>query len=377
MTDFILTPNMGLPEPIVGVTSGPNYATYLDSCLTIIDGHTHLTGSGVPITPAALNINANINMSDWSLSSTASIDFTLQTTSPSNSSIYSKTDGNLYFTNATGGVVQITNGLTVNASSSGIVSGTATASFSAGVLVVNQASSTPANIQAGSILIGNNLINSKFITLSAPSSLGSSYTLVLPSIPAQTNVMTIDSSGNMGSVTYDTVGQDMTSVGTNAIGASMTSIGANAVAASMTRPINTAAIGSVCVSSSSGVVSAGQSFSSIANVTITTNGRPVMVMLQPDASSNAANIQPIALNNNTTFAGQVLITRDGGTYVGLTTISCVIDQYYNITSWPAASFSAIDLHAGAGAHTYNISFRSTNSFANIEANYVVLVAYEL
>jgi len=301
MLDFILTPNMNLPEPIVGVTSGPNYATYIDSCLTRIDGHTHLTGSGVPITPAALNINSAVDMLGWSLINTEAVEFSLQTSSPSNSSIFSKTDGNLYFTNSTGGVVQITNGLQVNASSSGIISGTASAAFSSNVLVVNEATSTPANIQVGSILIGNNLINSNFVTLSVPSALGSGYTLVLPAIPAQKNVMTLDASGNMSSITYDQVGQSMTSVGANAIGSSITSMSsasADVIAASRTRDIAaTVGVGGVAESSIISFSTGSTSFQIVPySVTITTSGRPIFIGLFDGGNiSNANTPNPGAL----------------------------------------------------------------------------------
>jgi len=302
MSDFILTPNMNLPEPIVGVTSGPNYATYIDSCLTIIDGHTHLTGSGVPITPAALNINSAVDMLGWSLINTEAVEFSLQTSSPSNSSIFSKTDGNLYFTNSTGGVVQITNGLQVNASSSGIISGTASAAFSSNVLVVNEATSTPANIQVGSILIGNNLINSNFVTLSATSALGSGYTLVLPAIPAQKNVMTLDASGNMSSITYDQVGQSMTSVGANAIGSSITSMpsaSADVIAASRTRAVAaTVGVGGVAISSPFSFSTGNQAFQIAPNsVTITTSGRPIFIgFLNGGNIINSNNPNPGALS---------------------------------------------------------------------------------
>jgi hypothetical protein len=46
--------------------------------------------------------------------------------------------------------------------------------------------------------------------------------------------MTLDTSGNMSSVTWDTVGQDMTSIGANAIAVSMNSTGASSIASKIT-----------------------------------------------------------------------------------------------------------------------------------------------
>jgi hypothetical protein len=103
----------------------------------------------------------------------------------------------LYYRDVNGNNVQITSAGSVNATTSGISSGTATASFVAGVLVVNAASNTPANIQAASILIGNNLLNSNYVTVSPPAALGASYGLTLPPLPASQKIMTLDASGVM------------------------------------------------------------------------------------------------------------------------------------------------------------------------------------
>ena len=429
MSDFILTPNMNLPEPIVGVTSGPNYATYIDSCLTIIDGHTHLTGSGVPITPAALNINSAVDMLGWSLINTEAVEFSLQTSSPSNSSIFSKTDGNLYFTNSTGGVVQITNGLQVNASSSGIISGTASAAFSSNVLVVNEATSTPANIQAGSILIGNNLINSNFVTLSAPSALGSGYTLVLPAIPAQKNVMTLDASGNMSSITYDQVGQSMTSVGANAIGSSITSMSsasanvigsaitamssasADVIAASRTRAVAaTVGVGGVAISSAVYNTTSGTGYAiSSEAVTITTSGRPVYIGLTYGgyiSNSFGYGSLAVAINGSPSYGldvppgavvgvnipSQVLGSIEIGngptaTYYIANGISypATISAVGNSANWistviPASAFSWV-IPLGAGTYTFQIAIAAgaggVGTVGTISIQGPSIVAYEL
>ena len=423
MSDFILSSNMNLPIPIVGITSGPNYAIYLDSCLNRVDGHTHLTGSGVPITPAALNINSAVDMLGWSLINTEAVEFSLQTSSPSNSSIFSKTDGNLYFTNSTGGVVQITNGLQVNASSSGIISGTASAAFSSNVLVVNEATSTPANIQAGSILIGNNLINSNFVTLSAPSALGSGYTLVLPAIPAQKNVMTLDASGNMSSITYDQVGQSMTSVGADAIGSSMSSVGANAIgssmssagadaiAASRTRAVAaTVGVGGVAISSAITFSNSSTEYgSSPEAVTITTSGRPVYIGLTYGGYiSNSFGYGSLALSINgsllygqdvppgavvgVTIPSQALgsIAIGNGSYPGYAVIQTVsypatISAIGSSAIWistviPASAFSWV-VPLDAGTYTFRIAIAAgtggVGTAGTININGPSIIAYEL
>jgi hypothetical protein len=224
---------MALIIPGVGTEPGPEYAQDVNNSLTIIDAHSHVAGSGVLITPAAININSNLPMNDNSLTGAASIGYTVQTSTPPNLNQYAF-GVDLYFVDGNGNVIQITKGGAINATTSGISSGTASASFIGGVLVVDSAALTPANIQAGSILLGNNVANSNFLTLQPPNAMAASYSLTLPVIPAQTNVMTLDTSGNMGSITYDMVGQSMTVTGADAIAASIDTTGANTILGSAT-----------------------------------------------------------------------------------------------------------------------------------------------
>jgi microcystin-dependent protein len=202
MPNTIITPNMGLTLPIPGAETGPQYASDNNGSFTTVDGHNHTPGNGVQIPTAGISINADFPLNGFNLVSANSTEFVnlgspLAGSSPFLNTIY-VSGGNLYFNDSAGNQVKITASGAVNATSSGISSGTATASFSGGVLVVNSNVNTPANIQAGSILIGNNVANSKYVTLQAPSSLGANYSLTLPpSNGGGTAFLTIDSSNNM------------------------------------------------------------------------------------------------------------------------------------------------------------------------------------
>jgi hypothetical protein len=57
---FTLTPNMGLIAPTVGEQPGPTWAFNVNSDLSTLDSHDHSSGSGVPITPAGMNIIADL-----------------------------------------------------------------------------------------------------------------------------------------------------------------------------------------------------------------------------------------------------------------------------------------------------------------------------
>jgi hypothetical protein len=188
---------MNLPVPVPGVDPGPQYATDLNTSLNTIDGHNHTSGNGVAIPVAGLNIQAALSMNNNSLVSTQAVLFQDQPSLATLNALYTVA-GELWYNDPTQ-PVQITAAGSVNASTSGISSGTATASFSAGTLVVNAASLTPADIQGASLLMGLNSAGTNYLTLSPPSSLsGGAYDLVLPAIPSSISFVTLDTSGNLG-----------------------------------------------------------------------------------------------------------------------------------------------------------------------------------
>jgi len=189
---------MNLVVSTIGVDSGLLWETNLNADLSLIDQHNHSPGYGVQINPAGININADFPINNHALTSVGSSVFQQQTSLATLNALFVGTDGNLYFNDGAGDPsIKITAGGVVNATASGIASGTATASFVSSVLVVNAAVNTPANIQAGSILLGNNVVGSKFLTLSPPAAMAANYTLTLPALPIVTSIMTLDPAGNM------------------------------------------------------------------------------------------------------------------------------------------------------------------------------------
>lgn len=189
------SPNMGLTISTVNVDSGLAWETNLNASLNVIDGHNHTPGYGVQIPPDGLDINSNLTFQNNSAINLQSCIFTNQSSFSTLNALY--VIGNeLWFNDATS-PVQITAAGSVNATTSGISSGSATASFSGGVLIVNSATNTPANIQARSILLGNDVANSNYLTLSPPSAMASNINETLPTIPAVTSIMQMNSSGVM------------------------------------------------------------------------------------------------------------------------------------------------------------------------------------
>ncbi len=116
------SPNMGLIVPIPGSTGtgdgGPGYAINISNDLTNqIDAHDHSTGKGVPVTPAGLNINADLQINQNNLNTLRSVRFVSQASGLVGvgdiASIF-VLNGNLYYINSAGTAVQITSGSQVN-----------------------------------------------------------------------------------------------------------------------------------------------------------------------------------------------------------------------------------------------------------------------
>lgn len=187
---------MNLIVSSVGTDSGLMWEENLNASLYTIDAHDHTPGKGVQIPPSGLNINASLPMNNNSITGVQSAVLQPQISLATLYGIYS-IGNDLYFNDGAGNIIRITSGGSVNATSSGISSGTATASFVSSVLVVNAASNKPANIQGGSLLLGNNIVSSNFLTLQPPSAMGANFSLTLPSIPASTSFAQVDTSGNI------------------------------------------------------------------------------------------------------------------------------------------------------------------------------------
>ena len=201
-------PNMGLLGITLGTDSGLTIELDANINYGLLDGHNHTSGNGVQIPPSGLNMIADLpfqNNNAIVLRSTQFVNASMPLPVTGPMAVLNGTyvaGGNLYFNDAGGNQIQITKSGLVNATSSGIANGTASATFAAGVLVVDANTNTPANIQVASVLLGLNSASTNYLTLSPPASLASGlYTLTLPSNPVGngiTKFVTLDTAGNFG-----------------------------------------------------------------------------------------------------------------------------------------------------------------------------------
>ncbi len=199
-----ISPNMGLPVPTVGEDPGPDWANNYNACMSTIDGHNHSSGSGAPVTPDGLSIINDLTFQNNNATNLRSVRF-----SPQSAALALSTDigclyeagVDLYYNDANGNQIRITQSGSVSGSTgtiTGLPSGTASASYSAGTFTFQGSTSTPATMAVGPLIIGNAVANSKTVTVSPNASIAANYNLTLPAtLPAALNYMTLDSSGNV------------------------------------------------------------------------------------------------------------------------------------------------------------------------------------
>ena len=397
----VTTPNMNLIEPVIATDTGLTWENSINANSTIIDQHNHTSGNGVQIPPAGLNINTALTFNNQQATNLNAAVFYQQSSSISTlNALFVKTDGNLYYNDGVGDTsIKITSGGSVNATTSGIASGSASASFSSGVLVVNSNTNTPGNISCGSILLGNVVAGSKFLTLAPPASMAASYTLNLPNIPGILSFLTLDTSGNIAtasnvsptqiaaaSITGAQIGNGaitntniaagtITSgnIGTGAITA--TNIASQTITQGLLAPRTIATnsnpgAGGVALSSVFTYNGSGTANVNIASITLTTTGRPVFIGFQ--APSNNADSFMLVNNNSLTieivnsFNSSIIYepTMEPGTGGAI---------------FPPSTIWVVDtsIAGSAGTYTWTIASIGGNSSTTYSIANVQVIAYEI
>lgn len=211
----IITPNMSLTIPTVGPdgTPSPDWAEEINGDLSILDSHNHTSGRGAPIPPSGLLINADLPFNNNNATTLRSTRFTVQGSTlsqPADLGALYVTGVDLYYNDAGGNVVRITQNGSVTGSAgtiTGLPSGTASAAYSGGIFTFQSATNTPAFLNVGPVTIGLNVVNSKTITLTPAAGMPANYTLTFPAVSPDTNqILVADNSGNLSWV-YDQIGR--------------------------------------------------------------------------------------------------------------------------------------------------------------------------
>jgi hypothetical protein len=385
------TPYMGLDLPVPTVTIGPAYASMIVTAFESIDEHDHTTGKGAQIPTAGLNINADLSFAGFSASSLKSLrfsDLSVALSDPSDLNCLYNVNGNLYYNDGAGNQIQITAGGGLNASSVGGIGGdyaTSSASLfytdATKTFTFWQAANTPALIDCGDITIRETVASAEGITIKSPTSLAASYTLTLPgALPASTKILSVSAAGVISSV-YD-VDNSTIEVSSDTLRLKDSGITTAKIQDGAVTPPKLAAFNSQITASLSPSFSTSTTAVDItgATVTITTQGRAVVVGFQSDGVATNCGVTATGLSPSLTAQGFFLLLRDTGS--GYSTIaSWEVQQTVTTTgtfsiTLPPSAIEYVDLTAPAGSVSYKMQYYVGGANMRVSVTAVKFLAYE-
>ena len=196
---------MGLTLPLVSQTPGPEWASTINSDLSLIDSHNHTSGFGAPITTAALSIDADLDLNGFGLVGVNALTLSVPSVGPANASVYADSVGDMYWKNSAGNPVQITSGSSV-VGANGTITGLvfpATAVYLPGLETFRFQSDVnkPAAVDHGPLTLRRNATGSYGVQIQPASGIAANWTLTLPAAdPGATRLMGIVSGGQVGYV---------------------------------------------------------------------------------------------------------------------------------------------------------------------------------
>lgn len=285
------TPNMGLPIPTVGLQPGPQFATDVNQALSMLDGHTHGPGSGVPIGSQGINLQGDLSFNVNNATAVRTVRF-ISTTATSGTDVgcvYVK-GVDLYYNDINANVVRITSngGLASTSLTQGILNTTAIISANApqipattGFIRMNN------NVDLVSWRNSSNDADNKiyFDNSDTLRIIGPGYNVGMPKTPMTFPVAATSAPALM---MMDSDGSVLTN--RQATRAQLPTVGLQA-----------------SVGSSAYFSGVGTTEETVLSVTITTTGRPVYVGLQGDYSYSSG------LGGGNNFLGTSYIASSAGT----------------------------------------------------------------
>lgn len=373
MANTIPSPNMALPIPVVGVDPGPDYATNLNNSLSIIDGHNHSAGSGVPITPSGLNISTDLPFNGNNLTLARSLRMSAQTSPLSEATdlgcLY-VSGVDLYYNDISGNQIQITQSGGIAGSPGSIANLTSPASASYvsanSTFVWQSAANTSALLDCGSILMRNATASSNAMTINPPSAMGSSFGITFPVLPPTQNIMTMDASGNIGaSYVLDNATLQVSSNTLSVRQISTPQMVDGSVTLPKLAPANfvvSASCGTFATTSTVLVPVTNLS------VTIVSSGRPIFVGLRGTVTISAIVSVGSGVNPNS----QIAIVLGSGV---IATYQLASGTSGTSVIIPCSAISTFDIQP-AGTLIYTIQVLSSSSSTTTEVINAELFAYE-
>jgi len=202
------SPNMMLPIPSVGNTSGPAWASDINASFGLVDSHDHSPGKGVQIQPNGLNISSDLSINDNNLTFVRALRFDVQASAIAASGsdlaeLFSAgTNGDLYYNDGAGNQIRLTASGAINFTPTTIPGLSAPASLTysstSKTFTFDSNTSVTADISVSSVNLSPMTASSNAVTIAPPSTVASAFTLTLPSAtPGALLPLVSDTSGNL------------------------------------------------------------------------------------------------------------------------------------------------------------------------------------
>lgn len=375
---------MSLSEPVIGGTLSPQWAMLLNADLTVIDGHNHTPGSGVPIPSGGLNINADLTFNGNNLLDLNSLVFDGAATGLLSDLSLSSNGTDLFYKDINGVSIQLTKNGQPNTSTGNIQGLPSTPIGSAGITWVNAQSAfrflmdsgaAGANIEAGSYVMrypgSYPTPTGNFIILEAPSTLATGFSLVLPAaLPASQAMLSFSNSGTGAFVTPDGT---TIAISANVLSVPTGGIGTTQLATSAVTPIKLGAQ-TTGQSSSTTVTNTTGTYANIASTTMVLTGqRAVMI----SGGGNSASNIIITASGSGVCSGEVALFLDASN-IEEYSFSFQAANGGDTFAFPAGAFSFLDSSSHpSGTHTYFIRMRTGSNCSSIISNNFRVDAAEL
>lgn len=304
------TAGLGLLLPVPGATPGLGVASpgeswleLLNTALNIIDGHDHSTGKGLPVASASFSVTSPLSFNGYDATAMRTVRFTdtVSFTSADLGCIY-RNGADLYYRDTAGNAVRITSGGAVNVGATGSIvgmTGSSTVTYVDGTssYLFQKDATTFANLRGGSVFLRRVVSGvTAEVELRSPTLSPGSYAIIFPpSLPGSQTLVTLAATGDMATIAWSSTVQlsgGAISVAPASIG--NTHLAVNAVSTdrivdgSVTKA-KQAAVGQVTSAGSGVFTTSSAAFVAVPNLSaaVTTVGRPVQLVLQPDAVASS------------------------------------------------------------------------------------------
>jgi hypothetical protein len=216
------TASMALVLPTEGGDAG-EYDRYLNDALELVDAHDHSTGKGVKVKTNGLDIDSDLTFASGgsysAITNVKAVDFQPHAASAMTAYagaffVNSTDSNNLYFRTQAGSNVRITNGATLDTTTSGGIGGDYAAipaelnfvDASKTYTFKSTAAGNWSRLQAGALRLTEfGTTESTYVEFAAPAVLGASYTLTFPSaVPGASGTLMQVTTG--GTVAFSNTG---------------------------------------------------------------------------------------------------------------------------------------------------------------------------